>query len=186
MTTTILVSILSAIAFLFIVGYAIYLNSDGENAEEKGANAAKKIGEIFSVVHKKKPLLHRLIPFNMRIILPLLLIFITLHLLSDWTNYTVSKISPVALVFNNEMNQLWIAAKRFVFINGFVVLFLELVRFLPFWSKMANVIEEVKAQYNELTAWQRIKLYIFCLFGFALEFILLLQANLPVGSTLTR
>lgn len=140
---------------------------------------------LANVFERGTEVLKKAVPF-WRVIFPFLMMFLILHLISEWTNYTVAKINPLAIVFNNEMNQFWIAAKRFVFINGFVIASIMFAGYLPFWASMKETIDEIKVHYKDLESWEKIKLYLWCIFGFGLEFIFLLQASLPVGSTLGR
>jgi Ca2+/Na+ antiporter len=153
---------------------------------EENEETPSGVNDFFSqILEKLSVVFKKAVPF-WRVIFPFLMMFLILHLISEWTNYTVAKINPLAIVFNNEMNQFWIAAKRFVFINGFVIAFIMFAGYLPFWASMKETIDEIKTHYKDLESWEKIKLYLWCIFGFGLEFIFLLQASLPVGSTLGR
>lgn len=113
-----------------------------------------------------------------KIALPIMLWFTFFNFLNNWTAHTIGKLNPMALVFNNALQKLWIAGSYFVFINGFVLFFFLSSSTYFYKRTFEDNIQELVAHFNNLTSWQRVLFVSLSLFALALEFIMLLNVNL--------
>ena len=150
-----------------------------EVATSEEENAVEKEPELSALERLWKYLQTLSLPAWVRVLSPFWVLFLLFYLMSDWTTYTVGEINPIGLVFNNTLNQLWIASARFVFIIGFVFSLVLFSSAFPQWSNLANVLVAIKEKYRTLDTWQKLKLFYFCFFGLMYLFIQLLQVKLP-------